>query len=131
MSDCINQLITVPSLESIMFEYRFKGAGELNGHNLGNLMLTALDNLSVRPMEAIQLIRTMLKVEVNIVPMYEHSSNLKALANDGSWVHGESSVDEMEQDLPLLVLEPLVPATHEAIVVIDQADCIVLGPVAF
>ena len=44
--NCINQLITEPSLESIMFEYRFKGAGELDGHNLGNLMLTALDNLS-------------------------------------------------------------------------------------
>ncbi|PKF63669.1 hypothetical protein CW745_02150 [Psychromonas sp. psych-6C06] len=129
--NCINQLITTPSIESIMFEYRFKGTGELDGHNLGNLMLTALDNLSVRPMEAIQLIRNMLKVEVNIVPMSEHPSDLKALANNGKWVHGETSVDEMEEDLQRLDLEPQVPATHEAIVAIEEADAIILGPGSF
>lgn len=129
--NCINQLITESSIESIMFEYRFKGAGELNGHNLGNLMLTALDNLSVRPMEAIQLIRNMLKVEVNIVPMSEHPSDLIALAYDGTWVHGESSVDEMDKELKLLDLEPKVPATSEAIVAIKEADCIILGPGSF
>jgi uncharacterized cofD-like protein len=129
--NCINQLITESSLESIMFEYRFKGEGELDGHNLGNLMLTALDNLSVRPMEAIQLIRNMLKVEVNIIPMSEHPSDLKALTEDGSWVHGESSVDQMEEDLLQLDLHPKVPATHEAIVALNEADCIILGPGSF
>ncbi|WP_028865946.1 YvcK family protein [Psychromonas aquimarina] len=129
--NCINQLITEPSVQSMMFEYRFKGTGELDGHNLGNLMLTALDNLSVRPMEAIQLIRDMLKVEVNIVPMSEHPSDLKALSCDGNWVHGETSVDEMQQDLQRLDLEPEVPATSEAITAINQADCIVLGPGSF
>lgn len=129
--NCINQLITEPSIESIMFEYRFKGQGELDGHNLGNLMLTALDNLSVRPMEAIQLIRKMLKVEVNIVPMSEHPSDLKALAHDGKWTHGETGVDEMEDALLRLDLEPTVPATHEAIVAINEADCIILGPGSF
>jgi uncharacterized cofD-like protein len=129
--NCINQLITEPTSESIMFEYRFRGEGELNGHNLGNLMLTALDNLSVRPMEAIQLIRTMLKVQVNIVPMSEHPSDLKGLTVDGNWVHGETSVDQMDQQLVRLELEPEVPATLEAIVAITEADCIVLGPGSF
>ncbi|TNF13985.1 MAG: uridine diphosphate-N-acetylglucosamine-binding protein YvcK, partial [Vibrionaceae bacterium] len=88
--NCINQLITEPSISSMMFEYRFKGAGELDGHNLGNLMLTALDHLSVRPLEAINLIRGMLNVDVNIVPMSEHPSDLKALSVDGKWVTGET-----------------------------------------
>ena len=129
--NCINQLITEPSVESMMFEYRFKGAGELNDHNLGNIMLTALDNLSVRPMEAIQLIRNMLKVNVNIVPMSEHPADLKALSDDGNWVHGETSVDEMEQPLVRLDLDPEVPATEEAIVAINRANCIILGPGSF
>ncbi|MFA0026962.1 2-phospho-L-lactate transferase CofD family protein, partial [Vibrio sp. 10N.261.49.A5] len=68
---------------------------ELDGHNLGNLMLTALDNLSVRPLEAINLIRNMLKVDVNIVPMTEHPSDLTALSMDGRWVTGETNVDDM------------------------------------
>ncbi len=129
--NCINQLITEPSLGSIMFEYRFKGQGELDGHNLGNLMLTALDNLSVRPMEAIELIRNVLKVDINIVPMSESPADLIALAEDGNWVHGETSVDDMQQALLQLDLEPMVPATKEAISAIQQADCIVLGPGSF
>ncbi len=42
--NCINQLIAEPSVASAMFEYRFGGNGELSGHNLGNLMLKALDH---------------------------------------------------------------------------------------
>lgn len=131
MRNCINQLITDPSISSMMFEYRFKGAGELDGHNLGNLMLTAMDNLSVRPLEAINLIRGMLNVDVNIVPMSEHPSDLTALSSEGRWVKGETNVDEMEQDLTRLDLSPEVPATHEAIAAIEQADCIILGPGSF
>ncbi|WP_413284786.1 YvcK family protein [Vibrio sp. MA40-2] len=129
--NCINQLITDPSVESMMFEYRFKGAGELNGHNLGNLMLVALDNLSVRPLEAIRLIRNMLKVDVNIVPMSEHPSDLRALSLNGQWVVGETNVDEMQTELQRLDLEPEVPATKEALLAIDTADCIILGPGSF
>jgi uncharacterized cofD-like protein len=131
MRNCINQLITEPSISSMMFEYRFRGAGDLNGHNLGNLMLTALDNLSVRPLEAINLIRDMLKVDVNIVPMTEHPSDLTALSKEGMWVTGETSVDEMEQDLLRMDLSPEVPATREAVQALEQADCIILGPGSF
>ncbi|OIQ25904.1 YvcK family protein [uncultured Vibrio sp.] len=129
--NCINQLITDPSISSMMFEYRFKGAGELDGHNLGNLMLTALDNLSVRPFEAIQLIRNMLKVDVNIIPMSEHPSDLTALSVEGKWVTGETNVDEMPDDLMRLDLSPEVPATKEGVTAIEEADCIVLGPGSF
>ncbi len=131
MRNCINQLITEPSIGSMMFEYRFKGNGELNDHNLGNLMLTALDNLSVRPLEAINLIRDMLKVDVNIVPMTEHPSDLTALTDSGEWIRGETSVDETEHNLQRLYLEPQVQATKEGVKAIEEADCIILGPGSF
>lgn len=129
--NCINQLITEPSISSMMFEYRFRGQGELDGHNLGNLMLTALDNLSVRPLEAINLIRSMLKVDVNIVPMTEHPSDLTALSLEGRWVTGETNVDDMNERLRRLDLSPEVPATKEAVLAIAEADCIILGPGSF
>lgn len=129
--NCINQLITEPSISSMMFEYRFKGSGELDGHNLGNLMLTALDNLSVRPLDAINLIRNMLKVDVNILPMSEHPSDLSALSVDGKWVTGETNVDHMEADLRRLDLSPEVPATKEAITALSEANAIILGPGSF
>ncbi len=131
MRNCINQLITEPSISSMMFEYRFKGSGELDGHNLGNLMLTALDNLSVRPLDAINLIRNMLKVDINILPMTEHPSDLSALSVDGKWVTGETNVDHMDTDLRRLDLSPEVPATKEAVSALSEADAIILGPGSF
>jgi uncharacterized cofD-like protein len=131
LRNCINQLITEPTISSMMFEYRFKGAGELNGHNLGNLMLAALDNLSVRPLDAINLIRTMLKVDLHLYPMSEHPSDLSALATNGKRITGETSIDEMEEELIRLELLPEVPATREAITAIEQADAIILGPGSF
>ena len=68
MRNCLNQMITEPSIASTMFEYRFSGNGELAGHNLGNLMLKALDHMSVRPLDAINLIRNMLKVKAKLIP---------------------------------------------------------------
>ncbi|CZF77805.1 Putative gluconeogenesis factor [Grimontia celer] len=129
--NCINQLITEPSIGSMIFEYRFKGNGELDGHNLGNLMLTALDNLSIRPLEAINLIRDMLKVSTHIVPMSEHPADLAAQTTTGEVIAGETDVDELPEPPARLMLEPVVPATKEAVMAIHEANLVVLGPGSF
>jgi conserved hypothetical protein, cofD-related len=129
--NCLNQLITEPSVGSMLFEYRFKGKGELNGHNLGNLILTALDNLSVRPLEAIQLIRDLLDVRPHLLPMSEHPAELAALTADGETVAGETHIDELAAPPTRLYLSPTVPATREAMDAIAHADMILLGPGSF
>ncbi|MCQ8140516.1 2-phospho-L-lactate transferase CofD family protein, partial [Vibrio parahaemolyticus] len=79
------------------------------------VMLTALDNLSFRPLDAINLIRNRIKFDVNILPMSENPSDLSALSVNGQWVTVETNVDEMETDLRRLDLSPEVPATKEAV----------------
>ncbi|WP_150139362.1 uridine diphosphate-N-acetylglucosamine-binding protein YvcK [Candidatus Enterovibrio escicola] len=129
--NCINQLITKPSIGSMIFEYRFKGNGELDGHNLGNLILTALDSLSLRPLETINLIRNMLKISVYIVPMSEHPADLSAQILDGQIISGETNVDDLIELPARLILEPIVPATKEAVQAIQEAELILLGPGSF
>lgn len=129
--NCINQLITEPSIASTMFEYRFTGNGELSGHNLGNLMLKALDNMSVRPLDAINLIRTLLKVEAKLIPMSEHPSDLAAIDANDRLVHGEVNVDRLDVMPKKLLLDPHVECTKEAIESIQRADLILIGPGSF
>ena len=116
MRNCLNQLITEPSVASAMFEYRFNGNGELAGHNLGNLMLKALDHLSVRPLEAINLIRSLLKVDASLIPMSEQPVDLNAVDQDGHVIYGEVNIDQ---------------ATREAVDAIEKADLILIGPGSF
>jgi len=131
MRNCLNQLITEPSVASAMFEYRFGGNGELSGHNLGNLMLKALDHLSVRPLEAINIIRNLLKVDAFLIPMSEHPVDLMALDAEGNHVYGEVSVDALELPPTELMLYPPAPATREAVDAIAEADLILIGPGSF
>ena len=71
LRNCINQLTTRPTIASQLFEYRFTGQSDLAEHNLGNLMLLAMDQMSVRPLDAINVIREMLDVKSSIIPMSE------------------------------------------------------------
>ncbi|MET5575093.1 uridine diphosphate-N-acetylglucosamine-binding protein YvcK [Klebsiella aerogenes] len=131
MRNCINQLIAEPSVASAMFEYRFGGNGELSGHNLGNLMLKALDHLSVRPLEAINLIRNLLKVDAFLIPMSEQPVDLVALDHEGHEVYGEVNIDQLDHVPQELMLSPPVPATREAVEAIAEADLLLIGPGSF
>ncbi|NDL62803.1 uridine diphosphate-N-acetylglucosamine-binding protein YvcK [Acerihabitans arboris] len=129
--NCLNQLISEPSIAAAMFEYRFNGQGELAGHNLGNLMLKALDNLSVRPLEAINLIRNMLKVDALLIPMSEQAVDLQAVTGAGETINGEMAVDRLAEIPASLRLIPNVAATREALQAIAAADLILIGPGSF
>ncbi|CDH04777.1 putative phosphatase/sulfatase with NAD(P)-binding domain [Xenorhabdus bovienii str. oregonense] len=129
--NCLNQLITEPTVASAMFEYRFSGNGELAGHNLGNLMLKALDHLSVRPLEAINLLRSLLKVNAHLIPMSEHPVDLMAVDDQGNMVYGEVNVDQLSCVPQELMLYPHVSTTKEALEAIERADLILIGPGSF
>jgi uncharacterized cofD-like protein len=131
MRNCLNQLITQPSVASAMFEYRFGGNGELSGHNLGNLMLKALDHLSVRPLEAINLIRSLLKVDAHLIPMSELPVDLMAIDDQGHEIYGEVNIDQLTIPPQELMLSPKVPTTREAVEAIAEADLILIGPGSF
>ncbi|WP_338887644.1 uridine diphosphate-N-acetylglucosamine-binding protein YvcK [Aeromonas rivipollensis] len=131
LRNCLNQLVTEPGIGSQLFEYRFTGRGELAGHNLGNLMLLALDNLCVRPLDAIRLISDMLHIAPSLLPMSEHPTDLCAHTLCGDQILGEVSIDQLTTPPRALSLNPVVPATREAIDALSQADMIILGPGSF
>lgn len=131
LRNCLSHLANRPSLGSMLFDHRFTGNNELAGHNLGNVVLHALDQLCVRPLEAVNLIRGLLKIETSIIPMSEASTHLVALSHCGNKVFGELNVDGMKEAPIALTLEPEVQATSEACAAIEQAQLIILGPGSF
>ncbi len=131
LRNCLNQIITEPSTASALFEYRFAGEGELQGHNLGNLMLKALENMQIRPTEAVNLVRELLNVKAQILPMSESPLHLAATLENGQSLVGEVSIDQLKAPPKMLFILPLAPATPEALEAISQADLILFGPGSF
>ena len=131
LRNCLNQLCSdSPNLARILFEYRFKNSGELTDHNLGNLILLAMDQMCLRPLQAINLIRQMLQVDAHLIPMSEEPASLGAMVN-GRQIVGETQIDRLSDRPEQLMLLPDIEPTCEAVDAIEKADMIILGPGSF
>ncbi|MGQ0286158.1 gluconeogenesis factor YvcK family protein [Pasteurellaceae bacterium 22721_9_1] len=131
LRNCLNQIIANPTTASSVFEYRFGGTGELAGHNLGNLILKALEDMHIRPTEAINLIRNFLRVKSYLLPMSDQPVHLGATLHSGEQILGEVAIDNLNEVPQSLFLSPQVPASAEAVNAILQAEVILLGPGSF
>jgi uncharacterized cofD-like protein len=116
-----------------LFLYRFPGTGNLGQHTVGNIILTALNQLKGSPLEAILALCQLLHVRELVLPVTEANVQLCARLEDGTVVRGEHNIDAPKYDPRLHIkevwLEPSdcapVPGVSLAIA---TADLIVLGP---
>lgn len=136
LRNCLSQMCTEQTVGTMLFDYRFQTQGDLNGHNLGNLVLFALDQLSVRPTDAISVVRDMLRIKSHLYPMSDHPTSLMARTREtedggGNVLMGEIVIDESDEDIDYLYLQPEVDAELEVISAIEAADAIVLSAGSF
>lgn len=129
--NCLNQLTTKSSIISNILKYRFKCNSKLFGHSLGNLILKILDNLSMRPLEVINIMRTLLEIESYLIPMSEEAVDLIAISEDNLLIYGETAIDVLKKPPKYLKLCPNVYPTIEGLEFIHEADLILIGPGSF
>ena len=131
LRNCLTQLVDENSIGSQLFNFRFEGEDELGGHNLGNLILYGLGKVQSSPMDSIKLVRRLLRVKTQVLPMSETPTDLMAFYPEGRCRLGELSVDEMPIMPKDLMLAPLVKSVQPCIDAINNADLIILGPGSF
>lgn len=132
MGDVRNVMVALSKSEPILAElmdYRFDDLGgeDVGGHNLGNLILTALMKQKGNFMEAISDISKVLNVAGDIIPSTTQVVTLIAEMDDGTIVAGESNIPEYESCIQRVYYNSEVKATTSAIEAIEKADMIVFG----
>lgn len=130
MGDIRNVMVAMAESESLLgplMDYRFEGTGDIGGHNLGNLMLTALTQTTGNFMEAIQKLSKVLKVKGTIIPSTTQIVTLIARMEDGTIVRGESNIPKFQNRIDTVFYQEQVTASKEAIKAIQEADYIVYG----
>ena len=116
------------TLLSTLMDYRFDETSEtMGGHNLGNIILTALTQSTGSFMDAISMISKVLKVKGNIVPSTTQVITLYAIMEDGTIVRGESNIPKVRNHIQKVYYKEKVKATDAAIRAIYDADYIVYG----
>lgn len=119
-----------PTLTSL-FDFRFSGAGEpgVGGHNLGNLILTALSQLKCDFLRGVESATELLAVRGRVLPATLADVTLVAEFADGTEVEGESRIAALRRTIHRVRLEPEgacpLPDARRAIA---SADLVVLGP---
>lgn len=113
-----------------LFAYRF-AKGDVAGHNLGNLFLTALTDLLGSDTAALEEASKILRVDGRVIPASEDAATLRATLADGSVLVGEHRLDEAAPGraaITEIALESKVPASGAAMKAVISADYIVMGP---
>lgn len=131
MGDIRNVMVALAEEETLfshLMNYRFDGEDcDIGGHNLGNLILTALSEENGNFMEAIATISKVLNVKGDIIPATTQVITLFAKMIDGTIVRGESNIPNFDNRIQKVYYEEEVIATPQAIQALADADLIVIG----
>ena len=127
--NCIAALGDDENLITELFQYRFKNGEGLEGHSFGNLFLTALCSITGNMVKAIKESANVLNIRGVVLPATLDDMKLGAVFEDGRVVKGESNIPEAHGKIKQLFTEPTnCQALPEAIIAINEADLIILGP---
>jgi uncharacterized cofD-like protein len=130
--DVRNCLVALAQTETLMEEalnYRFRQGSALAGHNLGNLLLAGLTDITGGFDRAIQELSRLLALRGRVLPATLGNGVLVADMDDGSVIEGETNIREAGKQIRRIRLRPEdCRPLPECLVAIKKADLIVLGP---
>ena len=117
---------TEPLFEKLL-EYRFKTDSGLNGHNVGNLLLTALSNITGNMSDGIETIGKVLKLKGKIIPLTEDCVTLMGEMEDSSIIEGEHNITLSDKKVKRVYYKDSVNVNLSALQAIEEADLIILS----
>jgi uncharacterized cofD-like protein len=127
--NCLAALSDNHALIADLFQYRFGSGDGLNGHTLGNLVLTALADVMNDFPRAVEIAARVVGAFGTVLPATSEVVTLLAEFEDGRVLHGETAISSAGGRILRVSLIPerprFVPETCD---VLRRADAIVVGP---
>ncbi len=122
-----------PALWAQAFAHRFGGSGELAGHALGNLVLTALATETADPVQALDAAAELLGCRGRVLPLSPEPVDIVARVKEQSGrksaVRGQVAVATTTGRVETVELVPGDPLPcAQALAAVAAADALVLGP---
>lgn len=115
-----------------LLTYRFNRGNGLVGHNLGNIILTALRDLYGSEPKALEKAAEVFRISGKILPVSLSQAALGALYENGKKAIGEHSIDQPKfvggVKIKEVFLKPEIKVYYKVVEAIRQADLVVLGP---
>ncbi len=117
---------TEPLIEKLM-NYRFVTTSDLNGHTVGNLILTALSNINGNLSDGIESLSKIFNLKGKVLPLTEDNITLCAIMNDNSVVVGEHHITESHKRIKKVFYKEKSTTNPLVLKEIKEADLIILS----
>lgn len=128
LRNCILALADTEPLLEELFQHRFQGGNDLEGHSFGNLFIAAMTEMMGFE-QAIKEFSKVLAIRGTVLPVTLENIILKAVFTDGTEMEGETRIVKEGKTIDRLLLSPSsCKPLPEVISAIKEADAIILGP---
>lgn len=130
VGDLRNVLVSLSEVEPLveqLLQYRFNTNSDLNNHAMGNLLLTALFNITGNLTKSLESLSKILNIKGRILPFTEDLPILQAITKDGEIIEGESKITKAGKEIDYIKYKNEVKATPEVLKAIKKADLVILG----
>ena len=117
---------TEPLIEKLM-NYRFKTTSDLNGHTVGNLLLTALANINGNITSGITSLSKVFNIKGKVLPLTEENVTLAAIMKDNSKIVGEHNITESGKGVKKVFYKEKANTNPLVLNEIKAADLIILS----
>ena len=127
---CIAALSENETALTDLFEYRFRNGVGLAGHSLGNLLISAMKDLTGSFEQGIEEISGLLNIKGQVLPATLDDANLVAQFDNGKEVIGESKITSYgyKHKIVNISLTKEVATNPKALSAIEAADVVFIGP---
>lgn len=110
-----------------LFNYRFRTTSDLDGHTVGNLLLTASSEITGNLSDGIEALSKVFNLKGKVVPLTEDNVVLMGEMEDGSIVEGEHHITVSHKKIKRVFYKEEPVPTREAIKAIEEADLVLLS----
>ena len=110
-----------------MMSYRFKTYSDLDGHAVGNLILTAMLDITGSLEKSIKYLSKILEVKSNILPISEDDLTLVGKTKDGEYIEGEEEITLANKEIVQISYKNEPKVLPKVIKAVNEADLIVLS----
>ena len=111
-----------------MMSYRFSTSSDLDGHAVGNLILTAMLDITGSLKESIEHLSKLLDVRHTVLPISEDSDlTLMGLDSDGNIIEGEEQITEAHRQFEKIFYKNEPTVTKEVLTAIKKADLVIFS----
>ncbi len=110
-----------------LFNYRFHTTSDLDGHTVGNLLLTASSGITGNLSDGIEALSKVFNLKGKVVPLTEDNVVLMGEMADGTIIEGEHNITENSNAVKRVFYKEKPVPTQAAVKALEEADLIVLS----